>query len=56
MNINPIGHLVKTNPKRTQSKPIKANKMPKQTQYKAKQSQFQTAQNAVACKVAPGRV
>ena len=25
MNVNPIGHLVKTNPIQTQSKPIKAN-------------------------------
>jgi len=33
------GHLVnagKTNPKRTQSKPIKASEMPKQSQYKPK--------------------
>jgi len=36
------GHLVnagKTNPKRTQTNPIKANKMPKQTQYEPNQTQ-----------------
>jgi len=51
-----IRHLVntgKTNPKRTQSKPIKAktnpikaNKMPKQTQYKPKQSQLKPISKA----------
>ena len=37
MKIFPIGHLVKTNPikaNQSQSNPIKANKMPKQTQNK----------------------
>jgi hypothetical protein len=28
MKINPIGHLVKTNPKRTQSKPISKSHKP----------------------------
>ncbi len=45
MKILPIGHLVKTNPKRTQSKPIKVNKMSKQTQYEPNQTQFQKGQN-----------
>ncbi len=39
MKINAIGHLVKTNPKRTQLKPIKANKMPIQTQKYPKRTQ-----------------
>jgi len=34
MKILPIANCVKTNPIQSQSKPIKANKMPKQTQYK----------------------
>jgi len=36
-----LGENGKNKPKQTQTKPIIANKMQKQTQYKAKQSQFQ---------------
>ena len=36
------------------SNPIKANKMPKQTQYKAKQSQFQRQKNAALNRYAVG--
>jgi len=36
MKINPIGHLVKTNPIQTQSKPKKANTNPNKANFKGK--------------------
>jgi hypothetical protein len=41
MKINPIGHLVKTNPIQTQLKPIKANSKPN----KAKTNPIKTPQS-----------
>ena len=44
MKINPIGHLVKTNPIQTQSNPIQSQLKPKQSQLKPKQTQYKPKQ------------
>ncbi len=49
MKTNPIGHLVKTNPIRTQSNPIPQRDTQyaiRDTRYKPNQSQFQTRSGA----------